>query len=208
MDDHFSLRDHAERFMGIYSDYYPFPAKVLNKQLLCTGIDTRQPYFFVDGNRFVIQMDLEKNIVNMDMHCDSWAVSNQTDPRFLFRDLAPQLAHENKTKKLEDPLGHLFHHLYIKKRPPIYYRIYEYGPLDHYKLIRNFPPYFVHYVTSYSYMKHYCKARYANQTGNFGEEMFYDNCATAAIDQDDSNLEVGEDAFRDYSRSPNNLNSI
>lgn len=82
-EDLFKLRMHQQFAIGQFSEYYQMPEKEMSKQLLCAGIETRQPIFWFDKNRMVATFDIEKNFVDGDMLCDSKSMMEDLDPRLI-----------------------------------------------------------------------------------------------------------------------------
>lgn len=156
-DDHFSLHDNQAGFWAQFNDWYPMPGKDTNKHLLCTGLDYKQPHFWFDGNRFVISMDLIKNQVDVDRHCDSELMMKEIDPRVLFtpNSTLSQKA-QNLTNFWEDIIGTLYNHFFVMEHAPIFWRV-DVGKIDHVKLNRGLIPRLIHYLSSYSYLKDRCR---------------------------------------------------
>lgn len=69
---------------GIISEFYPFPEKYESMNELCTGMATRNPYFWVDSNRLVMTSEIVKNPHRMSAHCESDRYQWQFDPRLYF----------------------------------------------------------------------------------------------------------------------------
>lgn len=82
----------------------------------------------------------------------------------------------------------LYSKLIDSKHFPIYNRI-NLESLNHYKMNQILPPFFIHYLTSYTYMKEWCAYKYPNVQGKFSVDTFNDNCATAAIQSHGEELE-------------------
>ena len=58
-------------FLAQYNEYYPMPEKWQSVQMLCTGIETREPLHWFDNNRLVFTYELNKNAVDPEQLCDS-----------------------------------------------------------------------------------------------------------------------------------------
>ena len=58
-------------FLAQYNEYYPMPEKWQSVQMLCTGIETREPLHWFDNNRLVFTYELNKNAVDAEQLCDS-----------------------------------------------------------------------------------------------------------------------------------------
>lgn len=65
------------------SRFNTFPEKQRSYQELCTGMETMEPKFIVDTNRFIAQFQLNKNMIRMDSYCDSESTSELYDIRSL-----------------------------------------------------------------------------------------------------------------------------
>ena len=73
----------------------------------CSGVETREPQHWSDKNRMIWTYELNPAMINMEQLCDSDIQVTETDPRYLYRELAPGIkqhieAVEKQIKTFED----------------------------------------------------------------------------------------------------------
>ena len=60
------------------------PEKAESKQLICTGMDYRQPLFSADGYGFVASYEINWDQLDIDDFCDSDEFMKEQDPRRIY----------------------------------------------------------------------------------------------------------------------------
>lgn len=60
------------------------PEKWMNEQALCSGVETREPHYWFDANRFVSTFEINWKQIGTDNLCDDFGERAQVDPRNLY----------------------------------------------------------------------------------------------------------------------------
>lgn len=60
------------------------PEKWMNEQAICSGVETREPHYWFDANRFVSTFEINWKQIGTDNLCDDFGERAQVDPRNLY----------------------------------------------------------------------------------------------------------------------------
>ena len=79
-------------FFGLDNEWYPVPEMHSSRYEKCARMESKQPWYWFDTNRFVISLELNKEQPNMDDYCDSPEFHAATDPRFFYGENSTEAA--------------------------------------------------------------------------------------------------------------------
>ena len=71
-------------FLGQFNEWYPMPEKWMNEQALCSGVETREPLYWIDSNSLVGTFEINHKQFGSDDLCDNLGMRQQIDPRNLY----------------------------------------------------------------------------------------------------------------------------
>lgn len=76
-------------FLAQFNEYYPMPEKWGSNYEKCTGVESLEPQHWSNKNRMILTYELNPKMINMEQLCDSDMMTENIDPRFLYKERDP-----------------------------------------------------------------------------------------------------------------------